>query len=788
MLSQNPSIVDESVTMIKELLPYQVKLISYLVIKYTKRISQFLSTHKNSKSLSKSNLNDLSYLTFSKILFAVDPDAYLNFLNEIKDIPQEQYQLSNFYRDIYNRPKYHIFNNDYTESVDASMDNVSLTSVSYKFLNDANNGLTIFTDAVKYRHNSKKIIPLLCVKPEISISTQDTNKYTDKDPNPLPNSLYESITPDKMTSNFGVGLGGIRCNAYIDLDGVITGIFMYLLNNVTSEMVPHLNDEEKVSITSSGEADVNDYTNFVSKLETISTLGKEDINKLLDEASEEMSKKLFYSLTTVYLATLTKMSGLSLDFIGTLYNDIFNSCRSTIGNETPFDGGRAVSEGMVVRHMAINTSSLLNTIATVGYGEGNDENNIYKWVLRPLINGLFTLKYETYNYIKVPTVGTKHKALQNINNLAKLKISSLSTDNKLDLRCIHETFSPFGISSLFLPMHAIRLNGTYAMNKRYYDAGKDLLDLISKFIIIKKRMVDSSGTNVGDGSVDKLANTYKDYRTYLTETYKELKRALGNSLRLLKELNNISGGPIKEYSKLIYGFTSESNVDEAATYYKIYDENSYDIIDRETIQTDKEISENKTFKDKNQYIGNIIFSINEKVESQLVNKFRGSIDGYTFISKWISYTNLAVYKMILEPFDIDNSSMKFILDKTASYIANTISEATPNVDDFDPKSSSKEFDSWNDSTDNSIYSIESLEKAFENVEKRLEDAKSDEDLFGLFNDFGGIPLGNHITATEDYYEKNSLKPSMSLRENFIQSKLKFEEFKKKYDKVIAKYF
>jgi hypothetical protein len=337
-------------------------------------------------------------------------------------------------------------------------------------------------------------------------------------------------------------------------------------------------------------------------------------------------------------------------------------------------------------------------------------------------------------------------------------------------------------------MHAIRLNGTYAMNKRYHDAGKDLLDLLSKFIIIKKRMVDSSGTNVGDGSIDKLANTYKDYRTYLTETYKQLKRALGNSLRLLKELNNLSGGPIKEYSKLIYGFTLESNVDEAATYYKIYDENSYDIIDRETIQTDKERSENKTFEDKNRYIGNIIFSINEKVESQLVDKYRGSIDGYSFISKWISYTNLAVYKMILEPFDIDNNSMKFILDKTASYIANTISEATPNVDDFDPKSSSKEFNSWNDSTNNSIYSIESLEKAFENVEKRLEDAKSDEDLFGLFNDFGGIPLGNHITATEDYYEKNSLKPSISLRENFIQSKLKFEEFKKKYDNVIAKYF
>lgn len=774
MLSQNPSIVDESVTMIKELLPYQVKLISYLVIKYTKRISQFLSTHKNSKSLIKSDLNDLSYLTFSKILFAVDPDAYLNFLNEIKDIPQEQYQLSNFHRDTYNRPKYHIFNNDYTESVDASMDNVPLTSVSYKFLNDANTGLTIFTDAVKYKHDSKKIIPLLCVKPEISISTQDTNKYTDKDPNSLSNSLYESITPDKMTSNFGVGLGSIRCNAYIDLDGVITSIFMYLLNNVT---IDDNNNEEAV-----------DNNNFVSKLETLSTLGKEKINNLLNEASEEMSKKLFYSLTTVYLATLTKMSGLSLDFIGTLYNDIFNSCRSTIGNETPFDGGRAVSEGMVVRHMAINTSSLLNTIATVGYGNSNDENNIYKWVLKPLINGLFTLKYETYNYIKVPTIGTKHKALQNINNLAKLKISSLSTDNRLDLRCIHETFSPFGISSLFLPMHAIRLNGTYAMNKRYHDAGKDLLDLISKFIIIKKRMVDSSGTNVGDGSIDKLANTYKDYRTYLTETYKQLKRALGNSLRLLKELNNLSGGPIKEYSKLIYGFTLESNVDEAATYYKIYDENSYDIIDRETIQTDKERSENKTFKDKNQYIGNIIFSINEKVESQLVDKFRGSIDGYSFISKWISYTNLAVYKMILEPFDIDNNSMKFILDKTASYIADTISEATPNVDDFDPKSSSKEFDSWNESTNNSIYSIESLEKAFENVEKRLEDAKSDEDLFGLFNDFGGIPLGNHITATEDYYEKNSLKPSISLRENFIQSKLKFEGFKKKYDKVIAKYF
>jgi len=722
--SNDRNIVDDSVKYVLDAMPNAIKRLTYIFVKYGKLIDQkYVELSQSDERRRIRNINDIRSilsLSFDKLLFALDKDSYIDFMNEIKAVENDCFC---FYSDT---------NYKWKECVDP----MGISTVKFKYLVHP----SVCISRITNEGYGDLGVPMIKVSPRFRIEEKDKG-----------DEFWYAEEKDPMTG-FGIGFEKPDCDILID----ITSLFDIISSFCRRSM--------KLSATGSREFENTSYFHGLVCRE------EECVNDWADEVSKILTKRISYSLVTTYLATVTKVKEFTNNEMDSIFNDILNSCRKTMLGG--FDSqGQDINTGMALRHMTIDISTLLNSIsyaATKDYTKRNEY-----CILANMITYLLTLKYETYNYKRIPFNNLNHKKLVNIADVAKTQLYLLSPETIAALQCCFtdSTFNGSTCSvknSCFLNTDMIKTDGTYALNKRIYDTGKDFIDVFAKFIIIKKRMADAGGLNFADGNIDRIGKRYIDYKQYMKSTYNEIKVSLTNIFNRMRSVtigkryltNSImvkddDNEVIRNLNAIVYGINTECVLNESWETNAIFDQ-----------WVNKSVDYNNPKKEyvyinPNEKISDIrkIYDVLKEREctystknSLLTTAINTHGNSSSLISFWIAI-NEAIGFYFDSPFeDVKNS----IGEIAIGYTVNSINEMAPKQDLFDSSKYTDEFKSWIP-IECANRSVEDLRLAFENLKEKIEE-EADESVVGglLFSDFGGIQLAQEMSLKETELENEKL--------------------------------
>lgn len=792
--------IDASVSYLKKIFPENIRKFTAIYLKYAQLSNaKFESLKTGEERLKVRNVksfDSLKCLSFDKFIYALDKDLYIDFVNEISNVSRNNCCDCCCETEDWSK-----------EEAEAMTGNPSIgfESLSYKFMIHPSNGLRKLV-----RSDRPDQVPLIKVEP--SSFTLSTSKTVA--PGRNSDMWYEKET------GFIPSIRKIWLDMTVDIESLFEVINFLVYQEI-----------RKPNNYNSG----YDIQNIISK---IAELEEDEKNRIINVVSEVLSKRLFYSGTTTLLATITKITNAKVDYFADISDNILNSCRNTLLDNFDSDGNDAgVNEGTILRNTAINIRDLLNSMAAwskEGYSNCNTG-----LLVKNLVDYLFTLKYTTYNFIKVPLNNLKHKELEFIGKLSKLQTHALSQENAIDLNLAFEggvaynkTLDFKKQAFFFLPMETLKIDGLYSINKRMYDCGKDLLDCLAKFIILKKRMADTAEINVKDGTnVDRMGKSYDDYRTYLTKAYKEIKAKLNVlSERVLSitkgrssfsfidsNVGNTNDSKIKGINDVIYGLTAEAIPIETVNYWS----DDYFLcnpsVDASLMDEDEKQNEKPW---RNYVVSKVISDIceifkytNTKESKYLSNTSVGNDMGEVrfakLIDSWLKFNQIIGVDIIDTPYRNMKANLTVILKDSFSYITTSISEMSPNVENVDPSlrftndniNEKKCF--WNhdnpnnDETlkdDRSFYSLEDLESRVDEYEEFVEgreeeDDSGEENLFGMFNDFMGVPLGYDITSHELAMQaQEELDPSLLHNEKYVEERERFNKLKNRFDNILMNNF
>lgn len=750
MFSSNRNVVDDSVRNIIECVPNIVRNVTAIYVKYGKLIGQkyneLMASDEKRRIKGVKSVESLLSLTFDKLLFALDKDAYIDFINEINNINNDYNFLSNV--------------NPVIDVMDDERKLPYITSINLAFLSNP----VIPLDRLNgFNYNILNSVPLIKIVPLPRIKS-NTTKFREESPD------YSFISfTNEDESNYGIGLNINECCVKIDLCA--------LLEIVRSRV-----------LYSSG------YNELDKEFEFFKSESEE--NTFIETNSKILSDRIIYSMTTTYLAYVTRVTESAIKPLDIIFADILNSCRKTVLNN--YDSlGNDIKTGMGLRHMAIDISSLLNAIA---YADNSYNESM---VLRQMIETIIAYLFTTYNYRKIPFDNLKHKHLVNIDKIAKSQIFRLKPDTRATIQsCVavnnHE--NSIDANNYFCSTVFAKINGTYAFNKRLFDTGKDFIDVFAKFIIIKKRMYSAGGLNFSDGTIDNIGKRYIDYKTYLKNTYEELKTSLTNIYTRIKAITigkryltpgniavkNGDSDVIRNLNTIVFGINSESVLDESYETEQLFARNPYfNDVDRSGKSDESYFT---TVNRKIQDIRNI-YNILKDRECNYANNNSSLLEALniagngSLITLWIAVNSATNgYSMMERPYEFLSKNS---VEITLNYGDTSISEMAPKGD-LVHESQREEFRDWSSNLKTQFKSLEELKNDFENLKEKVENSEDgSETIFGglLFGDFGGVPLAHDMTAkeTELYNDQLSVK---TVNPDEVEA---FEDLKREFDEFLAKH-
>ncbi|MGL4949665.1 MAG: hypothetical protein ACRC5M_04725 [Anaeroplasmataceae bacterium] len=790
----NANPLNESVTTLLEVVPEAVRSMTYLVFKYMKLVErkyqELLKSDERRRMRNNPKISSIFSLTLDKAIFALDRDMYIDFINEIEEINNNNFKKNQSFG----------IHRKSSSVYDSTC--VYLEDINFSFLVNPDAGLNLLD-----RFRSYKRVPLIEVRPYLPISVEDqkneneishfthdlTHNYSDR--------KIDSVDGVMQERRFGVGISIDICD------------MTYLI----SDYILHFGGELMKHPSSSG-LDVGDF--YYAEIMT-----DEMFEKVANMVVDHVGGTTTYSAITTMLAVNTKLIDYNNDVFGSLSESILNNCRRTMIDNFDVEGDNA-NTGMVMRHMSVEISTILNALAhTNNVTQIDSEYNAYD-VLKETIMNLLTLKYMAYNYTMIPYDNLKIKKLVPIGKVALSSTHNLSADNRTKLKLIYTTVSSAALfdeykknrltdsetlynhqfNEFFVREEGLLANGTYPLNKRMYDCGKDLVDVFTRFIIIKKRMTDARGFNFSDGNIDRIGKTHTDYKNYMKNTYAEIKVALTNIYNRIKSITigkrYLSANPnvkesttevIKNVNQVIFGVNTESKISVGRDSFvrrAPFASNSYDVSYANSTREDKHREQRYHF-DSNKTLTDIISIYNVLKERECTyaskNNELGSIinefGNGSLVSFWVAFTNSIKISMFNYPFEevapilgqiITDYSVNSITEmqnnsNNPHYIESKISDG---IDVSRSKISDKNY---------TFFSTEDLRMAFEDLKEKVKE-EGDESVVGgmLFSDFGGVSLANDITAKEtEIYSKDvdNMHPiDVEDAKSFESLKQEFDDF------------
>lgn len=759
---RNP--VDKTVYDIAISIPKFTRALTNVFCKYGKLIGQkyceLAKSDVKRRIRGVSDFHSITNLSFEKLLFALDKDLYIDFMNEIKNI-EKDYNFENKNGMLWGNASKtcaHITKNEGSDFINY---------VSLAYLVNPNAGLNTLC------FNTPKA-PLMMIEPEINLVSNLNGK---QDFYSQCNTRFSSYIGDDngfdLNSNarFYSGL-----NLFIDITGIFGFIYSKYLSFALNKNYKYIDNEDQ------------NYCIYNCMNEWTETEDKE-FHKEVDDI---LSKMLITSMTTLFLAEITKLQEVKFDLFSSLGNDILNSCRKTMFDD--FDSkGDNLKTGMGLRNMAVDISTFLKAFAASNYNPSNREH----WILCECIKYLVKYKYRTYNYLRVPINNLKHKKLLSILEVAKHNLHFLGADTIAELQ---EAMSCG--KKAFLDMEDLKINGTYPLDNRLYNVGKDFVDILSKFIIIKKRMNDAGALNFSDGTIDRNFKPYNDYQTYMKSTYNELKTALSNIYNRMKsvtigkrELTNSmmtrhdGRESIRNANQIVFGINTESVFEDTTSIGR-------DLLAQyKTVYADQ--SERNTYSCLPMMNKRIVDIINiykvlgekESVYARRNNELfevENNTANAPLITSWLAITR-TVFCNIDAPYE----EVKDVIGESIEYSANSISEMSPQGNLYDINNRDNFYkNEWFDDTEkrydkvvyNPVKSVEELRQAYEDLKERVEaDKRDNESVIGgmLFSDFGGIQLAQDMT-----YKEMQLAETPVERIDYDEVEA-FEDLRRDVDTLIA---
>lgn len=726
------NIVDDSIRNIIDSMPNYVSKMVNIFIKYGKLINQkyveLAQSDERRRIKGVTSITALLSLTFDKLLFALDRDLYIDFLNEINSIEDSvtfyNYEGTRCNDDLEDAKRPGIYKISTINLVHPSTGIKSITGNLY----------------------DESLVPLVKINPEIYLNTDKNYK---KD---CCGGSFITFWNDD-TNNYGIGVNFNNVEVEIDLCSLFEGMRTFMRYKGYK------------------------YNRYADKCDNSSDLHMLDfedrIGELINDIIDHFTKTLTYSICTTYLAFLTKVNDTSISPIDMLFSNILNSCRKTVLDN--YDShGNDIKTGMGLRHMSIDISTILNSIL---YSSSKGDNNEFT-ILTKMIQYAISLQYVTYNYSLIPINNMKHKKLMNISVVAKSQVYLLNPDTRSSLQACVD-MKTGNIAKYFCNKCDLKLDGTYSFNKRLYDSAKDFIDVFAKFIVIKKRMYDAGAFNVSDGTIDNIGKRYIDYKNYLKNTYDELKVSLSNIYTRIKNVTigkryltnnfavkNTDQESIRNLNTIVFGITSESVLDSSYCSNSIFDDvcrSKYKAgVDRNVNKYECPCDPNAVVQDirhiydvlKNRECG---YSNNSVALLNAVNSYSNG----SLITFWIA-VNEACGNFFEVPFENLGNIIGSI---SMGYAESSINEMAPKQEMVDTFTSKVNISEWG-SLDTSTYkSVEDLRESFEELKDQVEAHEGDnESIFGglLFGDFGGVPLAHDMTAKETEIYNDQLRDRKSV--------------------------
>ena len=787
-LGEFNNLANDSVTFIRYAIPYQLKALSYIFRKYSQLIfDEFENLTEYKLGQLDQSLDKITTMPFSKLLMILNRDELVNFNNEIYNIAHDRYEFERVLPlEAQSHIVYRYSNNANNNMMNESTGRVLIEDIKYRYMIAPYLQLSAYFGRFWRLYEN---IPLIRVKPSIDFHAFVRNENSSEW-----NSFFQDRgTYRKDVNNFGIGNDSniIKCDITIDIESLFT-IFMSMLKRLFEKETSDNGPNDDITCDSGGDGyNVNGKSLYcLSYFKRLAKWFKEMNEEQFENrfvqkmVLEDLSRRMIFSTTSTFLATVSKVDKVNGNFLSEIADDILDVVKQDLTEDFVFESDYMNDRGFFMRHMTTNISTLLQAVALARNDNANEWQNDLFAYLQYLISTQFGFKYCTYNYLKIPSDNLKQKQLVALGYLGKMSTYLLNDENKMALQADYESNIEHGVTSFFLPLDAARINGTFALNKRFFDLGRSLLQHLSVFIILRYRLANMENTNIVKlpgvnvkqintvNNIDDLGRNSRDYQTYLRDQYTSVKRAIGTirsrivqlteganvknvgdwgSSRNMTDCEMISpDGRIGALANLIYGITCESLFTNTQLFSNLASSNDT-----------RRVSQFNNSQNWNYTIEEVVNACNVVAERQLkryntkFENIRGTMSN-ALHSIWFTFID-SLCKMADYPWtkNVSDNSFTF-LEMIGGWTAKSLSNLTPNIDQADITNKNGSNYCWNPTIQDELdkfqinagvssLSREALEKAIEYLEDH-----SGEDMFGMFCDggLGGIPLAQEVTMLE----------------------------------------
>jgi hypothetical protein len=593
--TENQNTVNDSVSFIKDNIPKQFKDIAYMFRKNTKLIESLMREVSEYKSgILLKNLCETTGIPFTKLLLMLDKNAF----TELHVFLRNKYANINDWQGSANVKGYgrkEVYNVNYIGSsqsefqVAGETGRVLLSSIRFRHMQTPYCQLVKFIQGTNFPTvwNLKNTIVPLRVIPKIMFEGMKPNRanyFAD----PMEKFQYD---PDKFTKSkdvniFGVGIKNsiIECDMEIDIESIFTLMWNHALGPCI-----YGNNYYKWDSKASTDKDIHEdkIREILHYLNIFNSLSDEEFEeKFITCFVLPLANRMIYSASITFLATVTKVDEINYNFIANVSNEILNIAVDNLYEDSyiAHEGGDGakVKKGALIRLLSSNIGAMMQAMLMSVNEEStyNSQGNI-SYFIKGLVGDLFSLRYQTWNYIKIPTDNIKFRKIYHIGSVAKKSTYLLDMDNKLTLNLIYDEINKNDnkVLSAFGDYDAIRVNAPYSNNKRFLDLGRSLLQSVCYMVILRYRI--SSLNTQKEYSTDELTLNRKDYFDLNRTAFTQLRRVIGTlNSKMFSLINNDKGNlPVgdhyleyssdnnnnapsgrKHFMDFIYGLTDETSL------------------------------------------------------------------------------------------------------------------------------------------------------------------------------------------------------------------------------------
>ena len=658
--------IDDSISFLMQQIPLQMKEIAYQFVNTMQLINVKMKGIRDYKSgiYSEDVINILG-TPFTKVLLTLDEEAFINTHVFVRNLAK-WYSHVSYAEDIIKK---------YKSSVSQDSGRIMLEIIRYVHMQAPYQQFKrVLTGTGFKTYMSKDDIPLLRVIPRIKFDAMDTTRnqsaFTEA---PFSETYFnKDFEYIKDVDVFGIGHHNSRilCDLEIDIEGVYSVLSTFFTDAVFSYRKNKKEDSQEGVITSDSKS--ANKKGIDRELDEIIRLF-DDFEKMSDEQREryffepvqKLAGRIIYSSAMTFLATVTKTVKTHLDFIGEISSDVLDLSVDNLYDDVFITTSQSdrVKRGSLIRLLSTNIAPMMQAVLMSNtekfYGKKN-EGDITHFI-KTIINDLYALRFQSWNYIKIPTDNIKFRKLYHIGSIAKKSFYLLNDGNKASLQLLLEDIKKRdkGEMSAFNGSDAIRVNGTFPTNKRYIDLLKSLLQNTCYMVILRYRM--SSLASQNEYSTDELTLNRREYFDLNKTAFVQLRRSI-------KQLNSRVFSINKpEYDVAVGNINYDEDVDKPQGRKAYFNDFIYGITD-ETMLTNTDLQVYANMKSGRNF-GN--FEEEESYRTIRLDDIRNSYKKLlkrqesdykgTISDKWFEILKSRITGVISNPFSNDLVSSAFVI-------------------------------------------------------------------------------------------------------------------------------